>query len=59
MDDGRSAVPALPAAQREAARRGTLAKDKMLSKPLSEVSAEGATWDGAAWDGSVPSLLCL
>lgn len=43
MDDGRS-VPAMPAAQREAARRGTLAKDKMLSKPLSEVSAGRTMW---------------
>ena len=52
MDDGRSAVPALPAAQREAARRGTLAKDKMLSKPLSEVSTGGALRGYVGWISS-------
>ena len=36
MDDGRSG-PAMPAGQREAIKRGALAKDNLLSKPLSEV----------------------
>lgn len=36
MDDGRGGA-AIPAAQREAIRRGAFSKDKLLSKPLSEV----------------------
>ena len=42
MDDGRAGA-AIPPAQRDAIRRGAFSKDKLLSKPLSEVRSPSLT----------------